>query len=170
MVAIFTETRAKRIENAIRQKVINRTTVQYKNYLGDRFVEYTLDYARRKGNIMGSTKIKITKKGGVQRRLDAVDLTLTGQMLDAFYVKVIIEAHEIDMDGMKVPSNKINIKYGFLTRDGKAVEKYWWNAIGRIRKDGKSSARDFLGMANNEWLMREEELKDMIMKILRMGY
>ena len=165
MITIFTPERTKRIENAIIKKVINRTTAQYKDYLGKRFVKYSLDYAKRKSKITGDTKIKITKKRGVERRLDAVNLTLTGQMLADFYVKVIIEPYELEMDGVKEPSNKINIKYGFKTREGEAFNKYLWNAIGT-----RTPNRDFLGLARNEWLMPEKELNDLIMKILRSGY
>ena len=172
---MFSINKHKQIEDAIKKKVINRTTKQYEDYAGKRFVNYTLAYAKRKPKKTGKNiTIAKYKKSGVDKktgreytmgddRLMQVDLWLTGRMLsdkEGFYVKINTKPHEIEMFGIKMAVQKLQIKYGFKSRE--VAKIYEYNAEGRIRKDGKNSARDFLGLYHDAWLMSEGDIRKII--------
>ena len=160
---IFTPTRIKRIENAIRIKVINRTTKgATKDYSGERFIKYSIDYAKYKRKTTGT---------------DKVNLTLTGQMLDAFYVEVIPEPYVLEMGDIKLETNKVKINYGIKRNPYRNIniqnknkglttfDIYLFNATGT-----RTPNRDFLGLAANRWLMPENDLQKLIIDILKRGY
>ena len=154
------------MQNAIESKVRDRTTKQYKDYMGQRFVNYTLSYAKWKPKKTGKNitieKYKKTAKKGTPIPQE-VDLTLTGKMLSDFYVEVTGKPIMIKLFNKTTTLGSIKIKYGISTREGEeSLKRYYYNAHGRKRKDGIISARDFLGMANNKWLMPENELKEII--------
>ena len=148
---IFNSDKANKIEKLILKKVKERVQKYNRDYKGSRFIAYTEEYAKRK-------KDPFTGIKGVNP--DKVNLTLTGLMLYDFYVKVTIEPHDLDIGGSTISVGKLKIKYGFYSTESKV--KYEWNVKGRIRKDGKSSARDFLGIYNNEWLLKEKDLRRLI--------
>lgn len=137
----------KNIENGVRMKVVNRTRRQHKDYANNRFISYTIAYAKKK---------KVAPKD--------VNLFLTGEMLKNFYVEVKPSYYKLNMDGLDLPFDSIDISYGFKTLE--ARNKYYWNASNTRHK----KHRDFLGIANNSWLMPEIELRRMIIELSELGY
>jgi hypothetical protein len=136
----------KTIQNGIRLKVINRTRRQYKDYANNRFIAYSMAYAKFKG---------VTP--------DKVSLFLTGKMLEDFYVEVKPLYYNLSVKGLDIPFDSITIEYGF--KSNASINKYFWNANNRHGKN-----RDFLGLAKDEWLMPEAELKQLVLETIEQGY
>jgi len=92
-INLFSPTKNKMIKRGLERVVINRTTRQYKDFMGKRFVAYSLNYAMQKGV-----------------KPQNVTLQLTGQMLKDFYVEVkdkpalsnIVEGIEMAFDGIYI--------------------------------------------------------------------
>jgi hypothetical protein len=146
-----------RLENDLAERVkeiiINRT-LSGQDYKKDDFLPYSDNYIKFKQRAVGSAS--------------PVNLKLTGNMLENFYVDVQIDPVEIEvLEGDKVQFNEIKVIYGFHDRPDKfgnmPLDKYVWNAENAHGKD-----RDFLGIGSNESdvMFTHEELNDIINELM----
>lgn len=125
------------ISDEIKSRVINRTISGF-DYKNKSFVPYSPLYAKRKGV-----------------SINDVNLRLSGQMLNDFYVEAKIKPEYIDTDIFFIDLGALSIHYGFNTE--LSTNKYFWNADNQYGKN-----RDFLGATIGVPLLPSKELLEII--------